>query len=396
MNHTIDSTVMSDSLIVLNIDELNKDQPLNYSSIFKNYKIVPLESKKECLIGHISQVQVYNDTIYVLDSSIAKSLLLFEINGKYIRKIGAVGKGPGEYISPVSFSIDKKNNQVLIADPKSKRILIFSSGGKFVKNIPTIGALFANDIITQNGFLYVDNMTLQNAEKDFLLYSMDYTGKINYRWLSSNNYSKGFDQTISFSSSFCLTPNNIKYIKPMFDTIFSIKDSILKPFIAISTNDKITPEDIKQLNSKTKGNDFVHYYINKCNKFIGVSNYVETSSLIHFRYLKDKKNNHLFYWTKNKDTYWTTKFIDDLTYVKYPNRFISTYKNQFISYAEDDYETQTTKAIKNSNDGKKNISDKENRHPDKLKINGSNPAIIFYECREEILLDEKLNSKTPI
>jgi len=61
----------------------------------ESVKYIPLETNNSCLIADASFVSLYDEFILVADSK--HNVFLFDLNGKFIRKIGIKGKGPGEY-----------------------------------------------------------------------------------------------------------------------------------------------------------------------------------------------------------------------------------------------------------------------------------------------------------
>ena len=107
--------------------------PLNYcdvlqtDSIFENIEAICLETKDECLISDPQKVIVFdNKKIFVQDFD--KNLLIFDINGKFISKVGKKGRGPGEYIQLAGFDIDSVGN-IYILD--YHKILTYNSDGIF-------------------------------------------------------------------------------------------------------------------------------------------------------------------------------------------------------------------------------------------------------------------------
>ncbi|MFC0876932.1 6-bladed beta-propeller [Saccharicrinis sp. FJH2] len=92
--------------------------------------IIALETNKDCLIGIIQKIEVYNDTIFILDYD-NKTLFAFSVfDGSFIFKIRSVGKGPGEYISLYDFIIDEYEHNIKILG--RGKILTFNLGGKFI------------------------------------------------------------------------------------------------------------------------------------------------------------------------------------------------------------------------------------------------------------------------
>jgi hypothetical protein len=74
-----------------------KETSIPFSSIFKNVQTIILEAGKDCLIGSLDELQIFDGRIYILDKHIAKSLFVFDMEGRFIRKIGSLGRGPGEF-----------------------------------------------------------------------------------------------------------------------------------------------------------------------------------------------------------------------------------------------------------------------------------------------------------
>ncbi|MCW9708900.1 6-bladed beta-propeller [Fodinibius salsisoli] len=70
-------------------------------------------NQKDYLIGNIQDVKHHNQTVYLIDEAAPKVLILSK-KGKLIQQIGRAGKGPGEYLSPVSIDIFDTGDLVLL------------------------------------------------------------------------------------------------------------------------------------------------------------------------------------------------------------------------------------------------------------------------------------------
>ena len=86
---------------------------------------VKLETNDECLIGAISNIEVFDNRIFILDRRFTESLYVFDMNGKFISKIGSKGSGPGNYVFPIDFTIDKENRRVVIDDGNRNNLLFY-------------------------------------------------------------------------------------------------------------------------------------------------------------------------------------------------------------------------------------------------------------------------------
>jgi len=375
-----DRTIKPDSLIVINIDKLNFERPILFSSVFQNIKILALETKEDCLIGKINQLEMSDDTLFILDSYSAKALFLFDNNGKYLKKIGKIGKGPGEYSHISSFSLDLKKRQIQILDPQQQKIIIFSTQGKLINEIKLSGNMLPIQIATQDELIYIDQLISKDTKAEFLLYAINNSGKIVSRWLPYQIYDKGLEQPYNSSLNFFKAEDDIKYVKPLFDTIFSLNHGTVKPYLAVTTKNKITNEDIQEMNKIMDVTKFLDYYI-RCNKFLGITHYKESRSLITFKYQNNRTTHNLFIFKNDHNIQCTTRLIDDLTQQTYISPFYSTYKNYFIACIQNTFPENIKEFMENVKNGKINLSKKEQEIVEKLTPN-SNPLIVFYNCRE--------------
>jgi hypothetical protein len=85
--------------------------------------------------GSIKDVKILDDTLVILSGDFTKSTLhLFDINGRFIRKIDKSGRGPGEYINIHKIDIDPIKRHIIIFDNGSG-ILRYTMNGDFVSKV---------------------------------------------------------------------------------------------------------------------------------------------------------------------------------------------------------------------------------------------------------------------
>lgn len=82
---------------------------------------VALESSENSLLGNIRQMEISGNYVYILDDKM-NTFNVFSMDGKFIKKLEGRGDGPGEFISPHSFWVDKRG-YVLILDRQLNRLL---------------------------------------------------------------------------------------------------------------------------------------------------------------------------------------------------------------------------------------------------------------------------------
>jgi len=96
------------------------------------------ESEEE-MFSEITSVAVDNDGhIYILDRK-EKTVKVFDSAGKFVRKFGKQGQGPGEMNMPIFVQITP-NNELVVEDAVNRKLMFFSSEGEFLKSLSTAKA----------------------------------------------------------------------------------------------------------------------------------------------------------------------------------------------------------------------------------------------------------------
>ena len=112
--------------------EYKNTLPFSLADMAADIRYIPLETKPGCFInGKISQPQFSKDYIFVTSGFI---LLQFDRQGKFIRRINRLGKGPGD-CAVRSYGIDEKNRFIHIFDNRYCSIHTFTFDGKYVKTL---------------------------------------------------------------------------------------------------------------------------------------------------------------------------------------------------------------------------------------------------------------------
>jgi len=114
---------------IINIpDALNSIGLVNLSEVAKSIKYIPLETTEESLIGEIINILYDKDHIYVTD--ISGAIKIFDDEGRYLRSIKRLGRGPEEYSTFISASLVDKNIAVTGRDIVEYDIL-----GNFIRRV---------------------------------------------------------------------------------------------------------------------------------------------------------------------------------------------------------------------------------------------------------------------
>ncbi|MEE4116038.1 MAG: 6-bladed beta-propeller, partial [Marinilabiliaceae bacterium] len=89
------SGIGNEKLKTIDIESnINNFDELNLKSINAEIQYIPLELKEDLLLRGAYYLDINEEYILVSDAFLC---LLYDINGKFISKIGQRGRGPGEY-----------------------------------------------------------------------------------------------------------------------------------------------------------------------------------------------------------------------------------------------------------------------------------------------------------
>ena len=363
--------------VEINIDNLNTDGTVYFSDLFESFEIIPLETTSESLIGKINSVSLIKNKIIILDRFVSKSVFLFNINGDFIRKIGRLGKGPGEYILPSSISSDETIGKIAVYDGMLNKISLYDINGVFEKSIKLKSKIAAKSIELCEDKIYISNYAHDLIS--FLVYAIDFDGNVLGEWLP-NTYPEGFSDNTQLSTNtiFFQTNKNLKFRNWLMNAVYNIEGNSINPTILLKSNNNFTKDELVEIKNYQKGNYFMRLL--RSNKFIGISSYIEVNDLAILEYLNNSKTYVLFYNHKTGSINCTPllKFHDDMT--NFPGRVMSffhtAYDGKLIAPVTGRLMDDLIENVKES--GKFST----NHNLQNLTYN-SNPCIVMYKCKKK-------------
>lgn len=271
------------NLFQIDIPDGDLFKELPNSSIIDSTWHVKLETTEQSLFGEISKIMIYDGSIFILDAKNTKSLLEFDLSGKFIRKYGAKGKGPHEYIRPKSFAIDEKENRILLFDDKNSKILFFNRDGSFFKAVRL--NFYTREICMQNeGEILLNNRKAPNAGRvpdvcKHYLTRIDFNGKIRSKALPYD------ESIINFryhaNQDFFKSQKEVLFHPPLNDTIYSISKNEIFPKYRLNFGNKKLPSDFDR---NISYEDFKEKYVGeKLPYAFFVGEYMETNDKLIFK-----------------------------------------------------------------------------------------------------------------
>jgi hypothetical protein len=114
--------------------DFEKDEPLLLSAITDDMTAIELEVTDNSLIVQAYKTLLCNDYIIILNRlrSQRDEILLFDKGGKFIRRIGSMGQGPGEYTRISDLTVDTEKEQLYVVATNG-RLICYDLNGRTVR-----------------------------------------------------------------------------------------------------------------------------------------------------------------------------------------------------------------------------------------------------------------------
>jgi len=313
-----------EDVIIINLDNssINTNDVFLLSSIYKNIRTIILETNELCLIGSLTKLRVYDPYIIILDSDIAKSVLVFDLNGRFLRKIGSIGQGPGEFYHPNDFTVDKNKKEIYVLDGMLCRINKYDlNTGKYLSSIILNKDIRSFNIEYVEGVLFADAYFNKHSDNNYLLRIIqDPSGKIVDHFVNVKEYNKGLsNRSYIHNNVFHLRENgNAVFFQPLMDKIIEITKENVSLFLEIKSKDLITADIIKtaiEKNSMSYMLDLMQY-----NKYFKISDFIENRNMILFNYQIGSNIRLVMYNKQTNVVRIILKRRDDLFYINSVSR----------------------------------------------------------------------------
>ncbi len=224
----------------LKLDFIGND--IQYSDIIQNTQLIMLETRPECLISEVSQLEVADSLFFILDRKI-ETVFVFNSNGKFVSKIGNKGKGPGEYIRPSKFIVNKRKSLIKIYDSSQCKIITFDFNGKLIREIKTNMYLSSFGEFENGYWGYCSNIPNEiiKNKRDFLKFViLDADGNT-----KKKIYGERTKDKMLLSNSYITTAWNdtVSFVEPYSNTIYQLSDEIIRPHVKIVADEYFISKD---------------------------------------------------------------------------------------------------------------------------------------------------------
>ena len=130
--------VNGNKVIVCNVSEVKDSIDFPLSEIIDKCEMIPLETKKESMFQSIYHIGISENYI-AIHSRGKMPIKLFNRQGKFIRDIGKIGKGPGEFTGLYGIQLDEPANRIYLTPfANASQIISYDLDGELQESIPLV------------------------------------------------------------------------------------------------------------------------------------------------------------------------------------------------------------------------------------------------------------------
>ena len=227
--------------IKIDVDGCEKDMDISDMFDTSFFRIIPLETTPESLIGgEVCQVFYRNDRLYVVEK-MAKGLFVFDDNGKFLSKIQSYGQGPEEYIEITAVSIT--DDRIIVFDQFSRKVLIYDLDCNYISQFSVNRNLPALDIFAiEDRVYYVSKMEeVRNGHGPYRLSSTNMKGGDLQKHIPFDTATvwPGYTRV---NGIFNNISGDVKLMYKRTDTIYSVSNEGARAEYIVDLGDKALPE----------------------------------------------------------------------------------------------------------------------------------------------------------
>jgi len=250
--------------IMIDTSNIEVEKNVCADSIVESVSYIPLETKESCLISNIKNLIIYDSLVYILNRTNGdEELLIFNLEGAFVQKVGTMGNGPDEYLAIAGFCINPYDKTIELFDQLKKKKHKYNLIGEYIKSTNiSVNCSLTNKIryISENKLIVVNDI---NSFGEPLIYVCD--GDLNHVKII-------YDPPLKFDGGYQYAKNPISdysnfLIVPLSNKVFEISNNDLKSVYNILISSKYLPAnevkeggEYEEIMSSVKEKGFIQFY----------------------------------------------------------------------------------------------------------------------------------------
>lgn len=360
-------------LKTIRIRNPNKDSTIFLSEFANEVKIIPLEFNLQCILGVIKKIIIVDNSILIHDSQNNEGIFRFDMNGKFICRIGKLGKGPQEHNTLTDFSINPDTKNIYIYSNTQRKVMEYSLNNIFIKETSLNFA--SENMEFKNNFFYMYRENPQLYES-YNLIIKDMDGKTVARYFKSENGKRTRSMKV-----FSIQQNHLLFNPSLNDTVYILKGTNLEyAYLIDYGKHAIKTEDRLAL---MEWSNNVLKILNENHYISGINNILKINDTLFFTYVYQNIENRAFYNIKTGELVHSYSMMDDLTWFSFSNP-ISQTEDSFVAIYDPNSIENNIKNI-NYHSGKLIPTEKAKAAIAKLNsikqsnIDSMNPFVLLYK-----------------
>ncbi len=121
-----------------------------FTNLIESVEYVALETDSINVVGYNPLLYVGDDSYYIVDNVMARNIFRYDLDGKFLNRIGNRGRGPGEYLGITGFQLLK--DTVIVFSWDDDKVIKYTPSGEFIEErlLPRIGE---NSYYLSDGYL---------------------------------------------------------------------------------------------------------------------------------------------------------------------------------------------------------------------------------------------------
>jgi hypothetical protein len=149
----------------------NISEELVLDDLFEGFEYISLETLKESIFGEIRKLIIYDNRFYIHDSQL-KKIFVFQADGTFVRTIGKIGRGAGEYTHLEDFAIDEENNRIIILGYPST-VYVYDIDGNYILQKQFMSLPVWKICSYKDGFICSSNHQSFSTKNESLIFFLD-------------------------------------------------------------------------------------------------------------------------------------------------------------------------------------------------------------------------------